>query len=121
MVIPRFSKQFLEEWLFMVLKAAAEEKIGLSKRVASFCRRMLLQLTNINLLINESLSLLTLDSNQFELAFPKLTFTKKFTADYYKQALVDNLFGVMVESRIALPVLFYGCWDANTGTVVPRG
>jgi hypothetical protein len=51
-VIPRFSKQFLGEWLHMVLKAAAEERVGLSKRVGSFCRRMLLELSNIDLLIN---------------------------------------------------------------------
>lgn len=72
-------------------------------------------------MISESLSLLTLDSNQFELAFPELTFTKKCTADYYKQALIDHLFGVMVEARIALPVIFYGCWDVVTNTVIPRG
>lgn len=25
-----------------------------------------------------------------------------------------------MEARIALPIIFNGCWDAVTGTVVPR-
>lgn len=64
-VIPRFSKHFLGEWMRMVLKGAAEERLGQTKRVGSFCRRMLLELPNIDLLVSETLALLTMDCNQF--------------------------------------------------------
>ena len=50
----------------MVLKAAGEEKIsGLTKRISSFCKRMLLELANIDLLVKETLAIIAMDNNQF--------------------------------------------------------
>lgn len=114
-VIPQFSKQFLNEWLRMVLRAAGEERLsGVAKRIASFCRRMLLELPNVDLLVSQTLTVIAMDNNQFELTFEDLTFSKKCTPDYYRQVLVDHIFGVMLEARIALPVIFYGCWDSGS-------
>jgi hypothetical protein len=120
-VIPQFSKQFLGEWIRMVLRAAGEERLGgVAKRISSFCRRMLLELPNVDLLVSQTLAVIAMDNNQFELTFEDLTFSKKCTPDYYKQVLVDQIFGVMVEARIALPVIFYGCWDSDSCAVVPK-
>lgn len=121
-VIPQFSSQFLKQWLRIILRAAGEEKLsGFAKRISVFCKRMLLEMTNIHLLIGEVLTVITMDNNQFELKFQQdLTFTKKHTPEYYRQILVDQIFGVMIEARIALPVIFYGCWDAVNQIIVPR-
>ena len=37
-----------------------------------------------------------------------------------KQMLVDQLFGTMVEMRVALPVVFFGQWDAQKKRVSAR-
>jgi|LakMenEpi03Aug12_release.lakeMendotaPanAssembly.Ray.scaffolds.fasta_scaffold3987803_1 hypothetical protein len=50
----------------MVLKVAVEEKLsGLTKRISSFCKRMLLELPNTDLLVKETLTIITMDNNQF--------------------------------------------------------
>lgn len=82
---------------------------------------MLLEPTNIDMLTTETLALITLDNNQFELKFQQVPFSKKYTPEYYKQVLVDQIFGVMVEGRIGLPIIFYGGWNSSSLTLIPHG
>jgi hypothetical protein len=51
-VIPQFSRQFLREWFRIILKTASEEKMAsFTKRISTFCKRMLLEMANIEMLI----------------------------------------------------------------------
>lgn len=42
-----------------------------------------------------------------------LPFSKLHTPEWFKQVLIDSLFGAFIEQRIALSVIFYGWWSPS--------
>ena len=42
-----------------------------------------------------------------------MPFSNKHKAEWFKHMLIDNLFAVLIEQRIALPMIFHGWWSRS--------
>ncbi len=70
---------------------------------------MLVNLKNIERMVAISIKILLMENSDFEIAYD-VPFSKDITVDCYKHALIDHIFGLMIESRIGLPIIFYAEW-----------
>lgn len=81
---------------------------------------MLLSLNNIQMITSEAMKILTMDESQLQLKYQKQSYSKK-TAVNFKWVVVDHIFGLMIQNRTALPIVFYGLWDEKDKKIIPKG
>lgn len=119
-LIPQFSSQFLENWFRIIFNAVNDEKANQLKRISNFTKKMLLSLNNIQMITSEAMKILTMDESQLQLKYQKQSYSKK-TAVNFKWIVVDHIFGLMIQNRTALPIIFYGLWDEKDKKIIPKG
>ena len=67
---------------------------------------------NIYCFLTESLKILTSSSDKIE-SECCLPFNISYKPESIKHMLIDYFFSVLIEQRIALPVIFYGWWSSS--------
>jgi hypothetical protein len=88
------------------------------KRISNFLRKIMIQEHNIYCLLSEALSMLAISNDKFENEY-SLPYTTKHRPEWFKHQLIDSFFSVLIDQRIALPILFHGCWSQTTQSIVP--
>jgi hypothetical protein len=104
----------------ILISNSGEKKMQDNKLTSSFCKKILLEIKNIELVVSECLKLLQMNDTDFEIEFQdSLCFTKKLSVQIYKHLLIDHVFGLMIEQRIGLPIVFYAQWNQKRSKLTP--
>lgn len=104
---PKTARQFCSSFIKNYAQEGTKDK---PPRMSSLLRKLALKYTNAVLLISAAVQLLNTSNEQ-------AANTRRYIKSVASQAIINGFFQILLQERLALPLIFFADWHYSTSTL----